>query len=146
MELRALYQDICKLLMLAYPGPSSELKDQLAIEAFIDSLDDEDLECRVKDRFPKDLAEAFKIALSLEANNNSFGVCREMESKRTPAPHYYSDFDARVTQDEGHSEDQLNTVEWRLRAAQVQSEELLEDSKDARIRDLENRVRDLKIG
>ena len=49
-------------------GPQNELKDQLAVTAFIDSLDDPDLEIRVKDRFPKTLAAAFQVTMSLEAN------------------------------------------------------------------------------
>jgi len=67
-SLRALYQDVCRILMLAYPGPQNELRDLLAVEAFIDSLDDVDLEISVKDKFPKNLAEAFQVALRLEAN------------------------------------------------------------------------------
>src|SRR5206468_1990835 len=63
-NLHTLYQDVCRLLMLAYPGPQTELRDQLAVEAFVDSLNDADLEVRVKDRFPSDLAEAFRIALA----------------------------------------------------------------------------------
>jgi len=54
--------------MLAYPGPQSVLRDELAVEAFVDSLDDSELEISVKDRFPKDLVDAFQIALRLEAN------------------------------------------------------------------------------
>ena len=42
-SLRSLYQDICHLCLQAYPGPQNELKDQLAVTAFIDSLDDPDL-------------------------------------------------------------------------------------------------------
>ena len=143
-SLRALYQDICKLLMLAYPGPSSELKDQLAVEAFVDSLEDEDLERRVKDRFPKDLAEAFKIALSLEANNSSRGVRREVETRRAPVRNYRRDLDARAMQDEGAIEDRLDEVEWRLRSAQLQSEKLEKQSEDAKIRNLENRMKGLE--
>src|SRR3989442_8550318 len=67
-SLRTLYQDVCRLLMLAYPGPQNELRDLLAVEAFVDSLDDNELEISVKDKFPQTLAEAFQAALRLEAN------------------------------------------------------------------------------
>jgi len=80
-SLRALYQDVCKLLMLSYPGPQNELKDQLAVEAFIESLNDATLEVRVKDHFPTNLAEAFKTALRLEANNSSASRMAAAEKK-----------------------------------------------------------------
>src|SRR5206468_6252311 len=79
-SLHTLYQDMCRLLMLAYPGPQTELRDQLAVEAFCDSLDDAELEVRVKDRFPTDLAEAFRVALRLEANKPTKKI--ETETKR----------------------------------------------------------------
>src|SRR6267154_466380 len=67
-SLRTLYQDICRLVMLAYPGPQNDLRDLLAVEAVVDSLDDEELEVSVKDKFSQNLAEAFQAALRLEAN------------------------------------------------------------------------------
>src|SRR6267154_6022186 len=70
-SLRTLYQDICRLVMLAYPGPQNDLRDLLAVEAFTDSLDDVELQVSVKDKFPKNLAEAFQAALRLEANRPS---------------------------------------------------------------------------
>ena len=54
--------------MLAFPGERSKTSDVLAVEAFISSLDDEQLELRVKDRFPVNLKDAFNIALRLESN------------------------------------------------------------------------------
>jgi transposase InsO family protein len=66
--LQQLYLDINRLVTLAHPGPKTALGDMLAVEAFVDSLDDDSLEVRVRDRFPKDLEMAFKIALQLESN------------------------------------------------------------------------------
>ena len=79
--LRALYQDVCNLLMYAYPGPQNDLREQLSIEAFIDTLDDADLEVRVKDRFPKTLTEAFQVALLLEANRSPAGKSTDKVEK-----------------------------------------------------------------
>ena len=76
-SLRGLYQDICRIAMLAYPGPQSGLRDDLAVEAFINSLDDPELEVNVKDRFPRDLAEAFHTALRLEANRPTGSKSKE---------------------------------------------------------------------
>ena len=66
-SLQDLYLDVCRLVTLAYPGPRTELGDQLAVEAFIDSLDDGDFEEKMLGRGPKDLDEAFKVALQLES-------------------------------------------------------------------------------
>ena len=82
-SLRSLYQDICRLLMLAYPGPQNELRDLLAVEAFVDSLDDVELEVSVKDKFPRNLAEAFQAALRLEANRPSSRKSREEDRGRS---------------------------------------------------------------
>jgi hypothetical protein len=62
------FLDISRLMVLAYPGPPSELLGKLGVNAFVDGLDDESLEIRVRDRFPKDLESAFRIALQLESN------------------------------------------------------------------------------
>ena len=60
------------------------MKNQLAVEAFIDSLDDPEFEVNVKDRFPKDLADAFRIALMLEANRPLRTKNREQVDKAQP--------------------------------------------------------------
>jgi hypothetical protein len=38
--LQSLYIDMCRLMSLAYPGPSSALLDIVARDAFLDALDD----------------------------------------------------------------------------------------------------------
>ena len=96
-SLRALYQDVSHLALLAFPGPQSELKDRLSVDAFVDSLNDYELKRSVKDRFPKDLANAFQIALDLEANRKSL---HNEEERRDKGKHYRTDVEARVvTQD-----------------------------------------------
>ena len=57
-----------RLVLFAYPGPTSELRDQLAVEAFIDSLDDPSLDVRLRNHFPENLTSASQTALRLEAN------------------------------------------------------------------------------
>ncbi len=66
-SLQDLYLDVSRLVTLAYPGPRTELGDSLAVEAFIDSLDDGEFEEKMLGRGPKDLDAAFKIALQLES-------------------------------------------------------------------------------
>jgi predicted aspartyl protease len=67
-SLQDLFLDVTRLVTLAHPGARSSLGDVLATDAFIDSLDNEDLEVRVRDRGPTDLDAAFRIAVQLESN------------------------------------------------------------------------------
>ena len=101
--------------MLAYPGPKSDLKEEIAIEAFIDSLDDPDLERRVKDRFPKTLSETLTIALSLEANNSRGR--REGDVKRDRPRQYRTDLEARAVAQSSSEEsldERMNRMEKEL--------------------------------
>ena len=66
--LRSLYQDVHRLVLQAYPGSQNKLRDRLAVESFITSLNDKDLELRVRDRCPTNLPECFRIAMMLESN------------------------------------------------------------------------------
>jgi len=67
-KLQDLYQDIQRLVLLAYPGNKSELRDRLAVEAFTSSLNDRELELRVRDKSTKDLLTCLRTAQTLEAN------------------------------------------------------------------------------
>ena len=67
-SLRGLYQDVNRLVLQAYPGSQNKLRDRLAVEAFITSLNDKDLELRVRDRCPANLLECFRTAMMMESN------------------------------------------------------------------------------
>ena len=55
-------------MTLAYPGEgTSSLCEQIAKDYFIASLDDRDLELKIREREPRDLESAFKHAIRLEA-------------------------------------------------------------------------------
>ena len=143
-SLRALYQDICRLLLLAYPGPQTELRDQLAVEAFTDSLDEPELEIRVKDRFPNNLAEAFQIALRLEANKSK--LKKDIEGKREKTKSYRTDVEARhVEWQEERYNDRLKNLEQDLRESRDRIERLSNEKKDAQIRELQNRIQTIEI-
>ena len=73
-SLSELYQSILNLMSMAYPGRPSLDKDALAIESFLDALNDTSFELRIRDRDPKNLQEAFKIALTLESYEKSRGI------------------------------------------------------------------------
>jgi len=66
--LAELYQDIRRLMSLAYPGErTSSLCEQIAKDYFIASLGDRDFELQIREREPRDLESAFKHAVRLEA-------------------------------------------------------------------------------
>lgn len=62
-----LAQDIKKTTRYAYPYAGTELREQLAIGCFIDSLNDEDLEWAVYQNKPKTLEDALRLSLEYEA-------------------------------------------------------------------------------
>ena len=66
-SLQALYQDIRRLMIMAYPGSMDERMEDLAKDFFIGALNDRDFEIHIKQREPKDLDAAFRLAERLEA-------------------------------------------------------------------------------
>ena len=82
-QLQKLYNDICRLMSLAYPGPSSEIVNVVGREAFLDALGDPGLRVRVLDKGPSNMEEALRIALNLEALDNS----KEVESAAISEKH-----------------------------------------------------------
>ena len=84
--LLSVYTDISRLTALAYPGRQTEHSQSIAVDAFIDSLGDEDLEKRIREMFirdhsPPDLDAVYRAAVMLEANNRSRST-RENEGAR----------------------------------------------------------------
>lgn len=70
-SLQKLYQDISRLMTLAYPGPTSELSEIVARDAFLDALNDHSLRTRIMEKEPSNLDEALKMASRLEACDKS---------------------------------------------------------------------------
>ena len=65
--LQHLYHDIEKLVALSCPGPSSDHTDRYAVWSFLRALDDVTLAEKVRDKQPKTLNEAFKMAQRFES-------------------------------------------------------------------------------
>jgi hypothetical protein len=65
--LQAVYQDIRRLLTLAFPGPSTETTEMIARDAFLDSLSDQELALKVRIHESKTLEDALNFATRLEA-------------------------------------------------------------------------------
>ena len=66
--LQALYADVSRLVTLAHPGPPTEFSHRLAVEAFVDTLDDAWLEERVANSEPSTLEQAYHKAIQFETN------------------------------------------------------------------------------
>ena len=63
-----LVQQIRKLTRQAYPDANTDLKEILALDTFIDSIDDSDIRLRLRECCPKSIAEAETIAVRLETH------------------------------------------------------------------------------
>ena len=66
-SLADLSQEIQKLVRKAYPNVSKEMKDRFSMDAFIDSLNDSDLEWSIHQGHPRTLLEAVQLAHEYEA-------------------------------------------------------------------------------
>jgi len=64
--LQNLYQEIRRLMSLAYPGELSKFSESIAKDAFLSALDDVRLELRCREQEPKDLDAALRTALRFE--------------------------------------------------------------------------------
>jgi len=120
-DLQHLYQEIARLILLAYPDRSDDVTDLVARDAFLDDLDDETLRVRIMDREPPNLDAALKHAIKLESYT---GGCKTAEPNRSnvnrpPRPkehfsrvvteqdHYLLSTPSSGTQPVGISEDSL---------------------------------------
>ena len=66
-RIQELYQDIRRLMVLAYPGQAGELCEIVARDSFLDALNYRPLRVRILEREPRNLDEALNIACRLEA-------------------------------------------------------------------------------
>ena len=64
---KKLYQDVYRLMSLAYPGEWFALSDIVGRDAFLEALDDQALRVRILEKEPKNLDDALNLASRLEA-------------------------------------------------------------------------------
>jgi len=69
--LDGLYNEICRLMSLAYPGPTTGFVNVVGRDAFLEALGDQSLRVRILDKVPTTMEEALRIALNLEAHDRS---------------------------------------------------------------------------
>ena len=70
-QLQEVFQDIKRLMALAYPGQVGTMAEIHAIDAFVDSFGDRELRKQVLQRSPATLAEALTWAIHIEAIDES---------------------------------------------------------------------------
>ena len=66
-SLATLVNDVRRMVALAYPGPTSSMKEAVACDAFLEALNDPVMALKVREREPSTLEEAFQCTLRLEA-------------------------------------------------------------------------------
>jgi len=76
-----LLHDIRRLVVLAYPVPSNETTEIVAKDAFLEAIRDRELSLKVREREPKTIDEAFRMALRL----SSYQQMSDADDRRRPA-------------------------------------------------------------
>jgi hypothetical protein len=66
-NLQTLYQDVVRLMSLAYCNEKSEAAEVIARDTFLEALDDPPFHLRILEREPQTIEDALKIAIRLEA-------------------------------------------------------------------------------
>jgi predicted aspartyl protease len=66
-DLQTLYQEVVRLMSLAYPNERSEAAEVVARDAFLEALNDSAFHFRILERDPHTIEDALKIAIRLEA-------------------------------------------------------------------------------
>jgi hypothetical protein len=65
--LQSLFQDIRRLMVLAFPGPTNATTEIVGRDAFLDGLNDGSLALRIREREPNTMEEALRVAVRFEA-------------------------------------------------------------------------------
>ena len=121
-----LYTDILKLGSFAYPGSKDEAVEEMVVDAFCNSLADEDLENKVRDREPQNVGMAFKIAVRIEARTKSKRT-RQEESKTFALEAEEEEYSSQARHEEVSSTSEAG-VESRLYALEDRLKQLQQTS------------------
>ena len=81
-SVQSVYQDIRRLMSLAFPGHSGELFETICRDAFLQSLNDSALRVRVLDQHPQTLDEALTIVTRMEAYSESIHIDEDNSEKK----------------------------------------------------------------
>src|SRR6218665_441189 len=100
-------QEIRRMMALAYSGPSSDIVETVACDAFIDGLANQDLAQKVREREPANLEAAYKHAVRLDAYGRSSVHGNDMDRR--------------------HGRVKATKEEWKTSGAVMQETRRLED-------------------
>jgi len=78
-NLYTVYDDVSRLVLIAYPGEQSVQRDDFGVKALIEALDDYQLKLYVRSQNPKDLEAAPKHASIMESFTSTRGKRTEAE-------------------------------------------------------------------
>src|ERR1043165_1249582 len=81
-DLGMLVQDIRRLMALAFPGPTSNHSEMIAIRSFLDALADKELALKLREREPETLDQAYKMASRLEGYKKADSDVLELPERR----------------------------------------------------------------
>ena len=65
-ELQQLNNETCRIMQLAYPGPSLDIMNVVGCDAFLEACGNPSLHIQVLDKAPATMEEVLRIALNLE--------------------------------------------------------------------------------
>jgi hypothetical protein len=138
-SLQSLYQDVCRLMSLAYIGPITSTIEIVAHDAFLEALDDSHLRVRILEREPKNLEEALKIATRLEAFDKA-GVSSQRSSNDESGRQNVRQFRTITAQDE---QDQGSI---KVLAGQITELQRSVEGYKEQLRHHQQEIADLRVG
>lgn len=105
-SLQSLYNDVCRLLSLSYPGETGSLSRLVGRDAFLDSLNNPDLRIKVLERGAQSIDTAYTIVAQYEAY-----VAAAVASDSTPTSRSSGQYDVRAVGACSPVDDRLSTLE-----------------------------------
>ena len=82
--LQSVYQDIRRLMVLAFPGPTNATTEIVGRDSFLDALGDRSFALRIRERKPATMEEALRMAVRFEAYGQAEDPDTGAESRTKP--------------------------------------------------------------
>ena len=129
-SLQKLYNDVCRLLALACPGPANATSTIVGRDAFIDSLGNQTLRVRILERKPKTIEDALNVASRLEAYDRPISEFYDDEEQSKGRGRQLRqvtdrrDVDHVVNEDMEHLKKQLENMRTRLEQCESSNRKL----------------------
>jgi len=101
-HLQHLYQDISRLIALAYPNKTDEVTNLVARDAFLDALNNRGFVMRIMDKDPTNLDEALNQAIRLESYLDDYSATEPGRSSADRPSRQKEHFSRAVTEEDYH--------------------------------------------